>query len=114
LYDFAATEEDTVSVWAGERVVVAGEEDGEGWVEVWVEGAPARRGVVPAAYVRVARATALHDFAATDGDTLSIGKRQRLVVGALAPHARRAHTLPRARLLCPPQLSHFHPPPPRA
>ena len=80
MYDFAATEEDTVSVRVGERVVVAGEEDGEGWVEVWVEGAPARRGVVPAAYERGAWATALHDFAATDGETLSIGKGQRVVV----------------------------------
>lgn len=82
LHHFDATIEDTLTIRKGERVAVVGEEDGEGWVVVCVEGAPTRRGAVPTSYVRVVRATALHDFAATDAETLSMKMDQRVVVGA--------------------------------
>jgi hypothetical protein len=77
----AAGDADALTVRKGERVVVLGG-DGE-WVDVRVEGAaPERRGVVPASYVRLAWATTLHDFAATDEDTLSVHRGQRVVVVA--------------------------------
>ena len=82
LHNFdAAGDADALTVRKGERVVVLGGDGG--WVDVRVEGAaPERRGVVPASYVRLAWATALHDFTATDEDTLSVRQNQRVVVVA--------------------------------
>jgi hypothetical protein len=50
LHDFAAIDEGTLSVQKHERVVIVGEEDADGWIEVLVEGTE-RRGLLPATYL---------------------------------------------------------------